>query len=161
MRRFMLPFFVLTALALAGCGEDKGTPTGAGSSAPPASAAAPQAKGDDKTACATAKSARQAVLNDLLLASMTIADKDSTAAEITEAAATLKTSFTKLGDAMSKAADEAATDKLKEALRAYANGTKTVVANVQAAGSDKSKLDSATEVAAMDTAEKTVLQLCP
>ena len=162
MRRFMLPFFVLTALALAGCGEDK--PPAAGSN-PPSSAApasaAPQAKGDDKTACATAKSARDAIINDLLLASLTIADEDASAAELTEAAQTLKTSFTKLGDGLSKAADEAATDRLKEALRAYANGAKTVAANVQAAGTDRSKLDSATEVAAMDTAEKTMLQLCP
>ncbi|HZM75804.1 MAG TPA: hypothetical protein VFC19_08765 [Candidatus Limnocylindrales bacterium] len=159
MRRFMLPFFVLTALVLGGCG-DKGTPT-AGASTAPSRQSSPQAKGDDKTACATAKSARTAVLNDLLLASMTISDKDSSAAEIAEAAQTLKASFTKLGDELSKAADQAATDKLKEALRAYANGAKTVVANVQAAGADKSKLESSTEVAAMDTAEKTVLQLCP
>lgn len=165
MRYFMLPFFVLTALALGACGEDKGTPTAAASSAAPQAAApqasAPQVKGDDKTACAAAKSARDAVVSDLLLASLAIADKDSTTAELTEAAETLKTSFTKLGDGLSKAADQAATDQLKEALRAYANGAKTVVANVLAAGTDKSKLDSATEVAAMDSAEKTVLQLCP
>lgn len=159
MRRFMLPFFALTALALAGCGEEK--PPAAANSAAPTQQSSPQAKGDDKTACATAKSARDAIINDLLLASLTVGDEEATAAELTEAAETLKTSFTKLSDGLNKAAGEAAGDKLKEALRAYANGAKTVAANVQAAGSDRSKLDKATEVAAMDAAEKTMLQLCP
>jgi hypothetical protein len=160
MRRFMLPIFVL--IALGGCSEDKPA-ANATNSQPPAAQSSPaaQAKGDDKTACATAKSGREEILNDLLLASMTIGDKDSSAADVTEAAGTLKTTFTKLGDTMSRAADQAATDKLKEALRAYADGARTVVANVEAAGSDRSKLESVTEVAAMDTAEKTVLQLCP
>lgn len=158
MRRFILPVLVL--IALGGCAEDKPDTAPGSQTSAPAQSAAPQAKGDDKTACATAKSAREAVLNDLLLASMTITDQDSSAAELTEAAETLKTSFTKLGDTLTTAADQAATDKLKEALRTYATGAKTVATNVQAAGSDRSKLDSATEVAAMDTAEKTVLQLC-
>jgi uncharacterized protein YceK len=158
MRRFMLPFFVL--IALGGCSDEQ-TPSASASSAPARSPAAAQAKGDDKTACATAKSARTAILNDVLLASMTITDADSSAAEVTEAAETLKASFTKLGNDMGKAADQAATDKLREALRAYADGAKTVVSNVQAAGTDRSKLEGVTEVTAMDTAEKTVLQLCP
>ncbi|GIH02642.1 hypothetical protein Rhe02_07090 [Rhizocola hellebori] len=161
----MLPIFAMTGLAMAmtGLTACDGKQPSAAPSQPP-SAAAPEspkpAPGDDKKACATAKTVRQTLFNDLLLASMTIGDKESTATEITEAAATLKSTFTKLAETMSTAAEQAQSDKLRESFRAYAAGAKTVVANVEAAGSDRSKLDNATEVAALDSAEKTVLELC-
>ncbi len=162
MRRFMLPIFALAGLAMALTACDGKQPSAAASQ-PPSAAAAESPKpaaGDDKKACATAKSARTSLFGDVLSASMTIADSESTKDEISKAAASLKSTFTKLGEAMSTAAEQAQSDKLRESLRAYATGAKTVAANVEAAGVDPSKLENATEVPAMDSAEKTMLELC-
>ncbi|WP_020520888.1 hypothetical protein [Catelliglobosispora koreensis] len=160
MRRFMLPLFagLTLATALTACNSSD-TPTAPQSSAPAASSqAAP--KGDDKAACATFKAARLAAVNDVLMAAMTVTDASSTTTEITEAATDLKTAFTKLKDEMAKASSQAETAKLKESLKAYSDGAAKAVANVQAAGTDRSKLEAATEIPEMDAAEKTAMAMC-
>jgi hypothetical protein len=49
---------------------------------------------------------------------------------------------------------------LKESLAAYADGATKAVANVETAGTDRSKLEAATEVPEMDAAEKTAMTIC-
>lgn len=163
MRRFMLPIFAGLTLVAALTACDSEAPQDTAGPQPTATSTvtvSPTPKGDDKLACATAKSTRDAIINDLIMALMTVSDNESTGAELAEAAETMKTSYTKLGEGMNKAAEQAGSDKLKESLRTYAAGATTVLAKLQTAGADRSKLDAATELPEFDAAEKAAMAIC-
>jgi hypothetical protein len=163
MRRFTLSIFATTAFATiaivatsAACAAN--APSTGPSSAAATSSAAPA--GDDTAACATAKSARDSILNDLILAFVTVGDEESSAADVSQAAKDLVNAYTVLADGMSKAAGQAATPALKDALNAYANGSRQVLAKITAAGVDRAKLDAAIDDPGVDAAEKTVTSTC-
>jgi hypothetical protein len=160
MRRFLLPIFASLAVATLAAGCNDKAPSAAATSAAPAATASPTPRGDDKTACATAKSTRDSVLNDLIMSMLTIADTDSSKAALTDAAAKLQAALTKLHDGMAKAAGQAESEKLRGALQTYAAGAETEAKNVATAGTDQSKLDAATDLPSMDDAEKTVMTIC-
>lgn len=161
MRRFILPIFASIAIIATSTACDAGRQnpsTGPSSAVVNTSSAAPA--GDDKVACATAKSARDSVLNDLIMAFLTVGDEKSSAAEVSEAAKDLVNAYTVLADGMDKAAGQAATAALKDALKAYADGSREVLAKVKAAGTKRVQLDASTNAPDLDTAEETVMDIC-